>query len=153
MAPQTLTDRRAGGRGRYTVEVTPAQGNRWSGCLLRDADVPSSLTPFYGDTPREALEALVGRLSQAHGTADSKKQPRVERYRDGAWSGQSPARSTESPAGHVLRIRPRRDPDRVAEVADSLEFEHKYSFGVILMLGIDVAPLHTVLVKGSTKDT
>ncbi len=62
------------GGGRYTVEVTPVQGNRWSACLLRDRDVPSALMPFYGDTPREALEALVDWLSQAHvGTADSKK--------------------------------------------------------------------------------
>ena len=30
--------------------------------------------PFYGDTPREALEALVRWLSQAHGvTADLEK--------------------------------------------------------------------------------
>ena len=61
------------GGGRYTVEVTPVQGNRWSACLPRDRDVPSALMPFYGDTPREALEALVGWLSQEHGTADSKK--------------------------------------------------------------------------------
>ncbi len=59
------------GGGRYTVEVTPVQGNRWRASLLRNADVPSAVMPFYGDTPREALGALVRWLSQAHGaTAD-----------------------------------------------------------------------------------
>jgi len=62
------------GGGRYTVEVTPVQGNRWRASLLRSADVPSAVMPFYGDTPREALEALVRWLSQAYGvTADSEK--------------------------------------------------------------------------------
>jgi len=62
------------GGGRYTVEVTPVQGNRWRASLLRSADVPSAAMPFYGDTPREALEALVRWLSQAHGvTADLEK--------------------------------------------------------------------------------
>ena len=62
------------GGGRYTVEVTPVQGNRWRASLLRSADIPSAVMPFYGDTPREALGALVRWLSQAHGvTADSEK--------------------------------------------------------------------------------
>lgn len=62
------------GGGRYTVEVKPAHGNRWRASLLRSADIPSAVMPFYGDTPREALEALVRWLSQAHGaTADSEK--------------------------------------------------------------------------------
>lgn len=55
------------GGGRYTVEVMPVQGNRWRANLLRSADVPSAVMSFYGDTPREALEALVRWLSQAHG--------------------------------------------------------------------------------------
>ena len=38
------------GGGRYTVEVTPVQGNRWRASLLRSADVPSAVVPFYGDT-------------------------------------------------------------------------------------------------------
>ena len=57
------------GRGMYTVEVTPVQGNRWRASLLRSADVPSAVMPFYGDTPRQALEALVRWLSQAHGAS------------------------------------------------------------------------------------
>jgi len=67
------------GGGRYTVEVTRVQGNptnrtRWRASLLRSADIPSAVMPFYGDTPPEALEALVRWLSQAHGaTADSEK--------------------------------------------------------------------------------
>ena len=59
------------GGGSYTVEVTPVQGNRWRASLLRSVGVQSAVMPFYGDTPREALEALVRWLSQAHGaTAD-----------------------------------------------------------------------------------
>lgn len=72
------------GEGRYTVEVTRVRGNRWRASLVRSADIPSAVMPFYGDTPREALEALVCWLSEAHGgTADSERQPRVERYREG----------------------------------------------------------------------
>ncbi len=61
------------GGGRYTVEVTPAQGNRWRASLLHSADIPSAVMPFYGDTPREALKALVGWLSQAHGATGIRK--------------------------------------------------------------------------------
>ena len=60
-----------GGR-RYVVEVTPALGGRWRACLVRTAGVPTALMPFYGATPREALDELVGWLSHAHGAvADS----------------------------------------------------------------------------------
>lgn len=55
-----------GGR-RYVVEVMPALGGRWRACLVRGAGVPTALMPFYGATPREALAALVGWLSHAHG--------------------------------------------------------------------------------------
>ena len=57
------------GGQQYTLEVQPVQGNRWRACLHRGADIPSALMPFYGDTPREALEALVGWLARAHGDA------------------------------------------------------------------------------------
>ena len=57
-----------GGR-RYVVEVIPALGERWRACLVRTGGVPTALMPFYGSTPREALEALVGWLSHAHGVA------------------------------------------------------------------------------------
>ena len=57
-----------GGR-RYVVEVTPALGGRWRACLVRTAGVPTALMPFYGATPRKALEALIRWLSHAHGVA------------------------------------------------------------------------------------
>lgn len=57
-----------GGR-RYFVEVVPALGGRWRAGLVRAAGIPTVLMPFYGATPREAFDALVGWLSHAHGVA------------------------------------------------------------------------------------
>lgn len=57
------------GGQRYVVEVTPALGGHWRACLVRTAGVPTALMPFYGATPREALQALVVWLSHAHGVA------------------------------------------------------------------------------------
>ena len=37
--------------------------------LVRTAGVPTALMPFYGATPRDALDALVSWLSHAHGVA------------------------------------------------------------------------------------
>lgn len=56
----------------YAIEVRPVVGSRWRACLIRSAGVPTALMPFYGATPRGALEALVAWLSHAHGIeADS----------------------------------------------------------------------------------
>ncbi len=57
------------GGQRYFVEVTPALGGRWRACIARTAGAPTALMPFYGATPREALDALVRWLSHAHGAA------------------------------------------------------------------------------------
>ena len=57
------------GGQRYVVEVTPALGGRWRACLVRTAGVPTALMPFYGATPREALNRLVRWLSHAHSVA------------------------------------------------------------------------------------
>jgi hypothetical protein len=64
-------DQTIGGQ-HYAIEVKPVVGNRWRACLIRSAGVPTALMPFYGATPRAALEALVTWLSHAHGIeADS----------------------------------------------------------------------------------
>ena len=55
-------------RGRGVVEVRPALRG-WRACLARTAGVPTALMPFYGATPRDALDALVSWLSHAHGVA------------------------------------------------------------------------------------
>jgi glutathione S-transferase len=57
------------GGQRYVVEVRPALGDHWRACLVRTAGVPTALMPFYGATPRAALDALVRWLSHAHGVA------------------------------------------------------------------------------------
>ena len=53
----------------YVVEVRPALRGRWRASLVRTAGVPTALMPFYGATPRDALDALVSWLSHAHGVA------------------------------------------------------------------------------------
>ena len=53
----------------YVVEVRPALRDRWRACLVRTAGGPTALMPFYGATPRDALDALVSWLSHAHGVA------------------------------------------------------------------------------------
>ena len=57
------------GSQHYVVEVRPALRDRWRACLVRTAGVPTALMPFYGATPRDALDALVSWLSHAHGVA------------------------------------------------------------------------------------
>lgn len=57
------------GRQHYSIEVRPVGGDRWRACLLRSAGFPTALMPFYGATPRDALDALVKWLSHAHGVA------------------------------------------------------------------------------------
>ena len=52
----------------YVVEVRPALRG-WRACLARTPGVPTALMPFYGATPRDALDALVSWLSHAHGVA------------------------------------------------------------------------------------
>ena len=56
------------GSQHYVVEVRPALRG-WRACLARTAGVPTALMPFYGATPRDALDALVSWLSHAHGVA------------------------------------------------------------------------------------
>ena len=53
----------------YEIEVTPAQGNRWRAFLVRIAEGPGALMPFYGGTPKEAVTSLVSWLSLAHRVA------------------------------------------------------------------------------------
>ena len=56
----------------YEIEVRAVHPNRWRAYLVRLTDGPTALMPFYGATPREALDELVGWLSHAHGAvADS----------------------------------------------------------------------------------
>ena len=57
------------GSQHYVVEVRPALRDRWRACLVRTAGGPTALMPFYGATPRDALDALVSWLSHAHGVA------------------------------------------------------------------------------------
>ncbi len=57
------------GSQHYVVEVRPALRDRWRACLVRTAGVPTALMPFYGATPRDALDALVSWLSHVHGVA------------------------------------------------------------------------------------
>lgn len=49
----------------YTIEVKPAQNNRWRAYLVRASGGPTALMPFYGGTPQEAVSGLVTWLSLA----------------------------------------------------------------------------------------
>lgn len=49
----------------YQIEVTLV-GNRWRAQLRRSLGMPTALMPFYGSTPQEAAEQLIGWLRLAH---------------------------------------------------------------------------------------
>ena len=53
----------------YTIEVRSVGRDRWRAYLLRSAGFPTALMPFYGTTPRDALDGLVRWLSHTHGVA------------------------------------------------------------------------------------
>ena len=53
----------------YTIEVLAVRPDRWRAYLVRVTDGPTALMPFYGRTPDEAAQQLVGWLTRAHRVA------------------------------------------------------------------------------------
>jgi hypothetical protein len=47
----------------YYIEVSPVSASRWRAQLARRPGMPTSLMPFYGQTPEEAAHELSKCLS------------------------------------------------------------------------------------------
>jgi len=53
----------------YAIEVSAVKPHRWRAYLVNLAGGPTALMPFYGTTPSEAAELLIGFLTRAHTVA------------------------------------------------------------------------------------
>jgi hypothetical protein len=47
----------------YRIEVSPVSASRWRAQIVRRPGMPTSLMPFYGQTPDEAAQQLSKWLS------------------------------------------------------------------------------------------
>jgi len=47
----------------YQIEVSPVSASRWRAQIVRRPGMPTSLMPFYGQTPDEAAQQLSKWLS------------------------------------------------------------------------------------------
>ena len=47
----------------YLIEVSPVSATRWRAQIARRPGMPTSLMPFYGQTPEEAAQELSKWLS------------------------------------------------------------------------------------------
>ncbi|MEP6782281.1 MAG: hypothetical protein ABI983_01355 [Acidobacteriota bacterium] len=47
----------------YQIEVSPVSASRWRAQIVRKPGMPTSLMPFYGQTPDEAAQQLSKWLS------------------------------------------------------------------------------------------
>lgn len=54
----------------YSIEVLAVRPDRWRAYLVHLTDGPTALMPFYGRTPDEAAQQLVGWLTRAHRIAE-----------------------------------------------------------------------------------
>lgn len=50
----------------YEIEVRAVRPDRWRAYLVSLTGGPTALMPFYGQTPTEAADLLVGWLTRAH---------------------------------------------------------------------------------------
>ena len=53
----------------YEIEVSAVRPDRWRAYLVTLTGGPTALMPFYGRTPSEAADLLVGFLARAHRVA------------------------------------------------------------------------------------
>ena len=53
----------------YHIEVSPVTASRWRAQIARRPGMPTSLMPFYGQTPDEAARELSKWLSLVSGRA------------------------------------------------------------------------------------
>lgn len=60
----------------YEIEVLAIQPNRWRACLVRVTGGPVALMPFYGESPAEAADQLVGWLTRVHDVANGSARSR-----------------------------------------------------------------------------
>ena len=47
----------------YQIEVSPVSASRWRAQIVRRPGIPTSMMPFYGQTPDEAAQQLSKWLS------------------------------------------------------------------------------------------
>lgn len=51
----------------YQIEVSAVSTERWRACLTRRPGMPTSVMPFYGETPEGAARELTNWLSLVSG--------------------------------------------------------------------------------------